>query len=113
VQVGVKKVPGGSVADSFMVQGVAFKKTFAYAGFEQMSKKFEDPKILLLNVELELKVGGWVDGCAYIAPSRREGRGSPRTPKQVTGVAKLVGVLPRIIVCSSWLVVAEGCLGVL
>ena len=28
--VGVKKVPGGSVTDSFFVQGVAFKKTFSY-----------------------------------------------------------------------------------
>jgi T-complex protein 1 subunit eta len=37
------------------VQGVAFKKTFSYAGFEQMTKKFTNPKILLLNVELELK----------------------------------------------------------
>ena len=27
--VGVKKVPGGSVTDSFFVQGVAFKKTFS------------------------------------------------------------------------------------
>lgn len=53
--VGVKKVPGGSVTDSFLVDGVAFKKTFSYAGFEQQQKKFEKPKILVLNVELELK----------------------------------------------------------
>lgn len=53
--VGVKKVPGGSVTQSFLVPGVAFKKTFSYAGFEQMTKSFENPKILLLNVELELK----------------------------------------------------------
>lgn len=53
--VGIKKVSGGSVTDSFLVDGVAFKKTFSYAGFEQMKKKFEKPKILLLNVELELK----------------------------------------------------------
>ena len=53
--VGVKKVAGGSVTQSFLVPGVAFKKTFSYAGFEQMTKKFENPKILLLNVELELK----------------------------------------------------------
>jgi T-complex protein 1 subunit eta len=43
------------VTDSFLVQGVAFKKTFSYAGFEQQPKSFVDPKILLLNVELELK----------------------------------------------------------
>merc|ERR1719502_2281347 len=53
--VGIKKVPGGSVTDSFMVRGVAFKKTFSYAGFEQQPKAFDDPKILLLNLELELK----------------------------------------------------------
>jgi T-complex protein 1 subunit eta len=53
--VGIKKVPGGSVTDSFLVEGVAFKKTFAYAGFEQQPKRLENPKIVLLNVELELK----------------------------------------------------------
>lgn len=35
--------------------GVAFKKTFSYAGFEMQPKKYENPKIALLNVELELK----------------------------------------------------------
>lgn len=53
--IGIKKVTGGSVTDSFLVEGVAFKKTFSYAGFEQQPKKFENPKIALLNVELELK----------------------------------------------------------
>jgi len=53
--VGVKKVGGGSVTESFLVHGVAFKKTFSYAGFEQQPKKFKDPVILCLNVELELK----------------------------------------------------------
>lgn len=53
--VGIKKVSGGSLQDSFLVDGVAFKKTFSYAGFEQQPKYFEDPKILLLNLELELK----------------------------------------------------------
>jgi T-complex protein 1 subunit eta len=33
--VGIKLVTGGSITDSFSVDGVAFKKTFAYAGFEQ------------------------------------------------------------------------------
>jgi T-complex protein 1 subunit eta len=37
------------------VNGVAFKKTFSYAGFEQQPKKFTNPKILCLNIELELK----------------------------------------------------------
>lgn len=56
--VGIKRVPGGSSTDSFLVQGVAFKKTFAYAGFEQQPKSFKNPKIALLNVELELKSEG-------------------------------------------------------
>merc|ERR1719287_26130 len=53
--IGIKKIPGGDVRQSFLVRGVAFKKTFSYAGFEQMTKSFVHPKILLLNVELELK----------------------------------------------------------
>lgn len=53
--IGVKKVAGGSLTDSVLVQGVAFKKTFSYAGFEQQPKKFVNPLIVLLNVELELK----------------------------------------------------------
>lgn len=53
--IGIKKVPGGAMEDSIFVDGVAFKKTFSYAGFEQQPKKFIDPKILNLNVELELK----------------------------------------------------------
>ncbi len=35
--------------------GVAFKKTFSYAGFEMQRKHFENPRIAMLNVELELK----------------------------------------------------------
>eukprot|EP01017_Pseudomicrothorax_dubius_P003732 TRINITY_DN105_c0_g3_i2.p1 TRINITY_DN105_c0_g3~~TRINITY_DN105_c0_g3_i2.p1 ORF type:complete len:570 (-),score=204.92 TRINITY_DN105_c0_g3_i2:177-1886(-) len=53
--IGIKQVTGGSITDSFLVDGVAFKKTFAYAGFEQQPKYFENPKICLLNLELELK----------------------------------------------------------
>ncbi|KAJ1655882.1 T-complex protein 1 subunit eta [Dispira simplex] len=53
--IGIKKVPGGAMQDSQLVQGVAFKKTFSYAGFEQQPKSFQSPKILCLNVELELK----------------------------------------------------------
>ena len=55
---GVKLVKGGSLLDSFFVNGVAFKRTFFYAGFDQQPKHFKDPKILLLNVELELKAEG-------------------------------------------------------
>ncbi|KAF3762994.1 hypothetical protein M406DRAFT_292616 [Cryphonectria parasitica EP155] len=53
--IGVKKIPGGSLTESLFVNGVAFKKTFSYAGFEQQPKKFTKPKIVCLNVELELK----------------------------------------------------------
>ncbi|KZT54678.1 hypothetical protein CALCODRAFT_376877 [Calocera cornea HHB12733] len=53
--IGVKKVPGGGMEDSLLVKGVAFKKTFTYAGAEQQPKSFKNPKILCLNVELELK----------------------------------------------------------
>ena len=41
--------------ESRLIAGVAFKKTFSYAGFEMQRKKFEKPRIALLNVELELK----------------------------------------------------------
>ncbi|CAI4043605.1 hypothetical protein SKDZ_10G1040 [Saccharomyces kudriavzevii ZP591] len=53
--IGIKKVPGGAMEESLFINGVAFKKTFSYAGFEQQPKKFSNPKILSLNVELELK----------------------------------------------------------
>ncbi|RKP06266.1 T-complex protein 1 subunit eta [Thamnocephalis sphaerospora] len=64
--IGIKKVAGGALevgilglsgdaVDSMLVDGVAFKKTFSYAGFEQQPKAFDNPKILCLNVELELK----------------------------------------------------------
>ena len=44
-----------SFQDSRLVAGVAFKKTFSYAGFEMQPKKYKNPKIALLNIELELK----------------------------------------------------------
>ncbi|OIW27007.1 T-complex protein 1 [Coniochaeta ligniaria NRRL 30616] len=53
--IGIKKIPGGSLTDSLFVNGVAFKKTFSYAGFEQQPKNFKKPKVVCLNVELELK----------------------------------------------------------
>ncbi|PSN56289.1 T-complex protein 1 subunit eta [Blattella germanica] len=53
--IGIKKVPGGALEDSLLVAGVAFKKTFSYAGFEMQPKKYDKPKIALLNIELELK----------------------------------------------------------
>lgn len=53
--IGIKKVSGGALEDSELVKGVAFKKTFSYAGFEMQPKKYQDCKIALLNIELELK----------------------------------------------------------
>ena len=53
--IGIKKVTGGSITESQLIEGVAFKKTFSYAGFEQQTKKFDNPKICILNMELELK----------------------------------------------------------
>ncbi|TKA70045.1 putative T-complex protein 1 subunit eta [Friedmanniomyces simplex] len=53
--IGIKKITGGALQDSLFVNGVAFKKTFSYAGFEQQPKSFTDPSIVCLNVELELK----------------------------------------------------------
>jgi len=53
--IGVKKIAGGGMQDSLLVKGVAFKKTFTYAGAEQQPKQFRNPAILCLNVELELK----------------------------------------------------------
>ena len=41
--------------DTRLVAGVAFKKTFSYAGFEMQPKKYSNPTIALLNIELELK----------------------------------------------------------
>ena len=49
------QVQGGGLRDSFLVDGVAFKKTFSYAGFEMQPKAYDSPRILLLNIELELK----------------------------------------------------------
>jgi len=53
--IGIKKVQGGALEDSSLISGVAFKKTFSYAGFEMQPKKYENPLIALLNIELELK----------------------------------------------------------
>jgi len=53
--IGIKKVQGGALEDTQLVSGVAFKKTFSYAGFEMQKKTYSNPKIALLNIELELK----------------------------------------------------------
>jgi len=53
--IGIKKVQGGTLGESQLVHGVAFKKTFSYAGFDMQPKKFTNPKIALLNIELEVK----------------------------------------------------------
>lgn len=53
--IGIKKVAGGALEDSLLVDGVAFKKTFSYAGFGMQPKSYQNPLIALLNIELELK----------------------------------------------------------
>lgn len=53
--IGIKKVSGGALEDSQLIAGVAFKKTFSYAGFEMQPKTYKNCKIALLNIELELK----------------------------------------------------------
>jgi len=53
--IGMKKVQGGALEETELVHGVAFKKTFSYAGFEMQPKEYNNPLICLLNVELELK----------------------------------------------------------
>ncbi|KAF9407353.1 hypothetical protein HW555_012594 [Spodoptera exigua] len=53
--IGIKKVSGGALEDSFLVSGVAFKKTFSYAGFEMQPKTYNNCKIALLNITLELQ----------------------------------------------------------
>uniref|UniRef100_A0A8C5W3H9 T-complex protein 1 subunit eta n=1 Tax=Microcebus murinus TaxID=30608 RepID=A0A8C5W3H9_MICMU len=47
--IGIKKVRGGALEDSQLAAGVAFKKTFSYAGFEMQPKKYDNPMIALLN----------------------------------------------------------------
>lgn len=51
----ITKIPGGSLADSILVDGIAFEKTFTYAGYEQQPKKILNPKVCCLNIELEWK----------------------------------------------------------
>ncbi|KAI5190751.1 T-complex protein 1 subunit eta [Nematocida sp. AWRm77] len=51
----IKKVSGGSIAESCAVNGVVFEKCFTYAGYEQQPKRIERPMIALLKIELEWK----------------------------------------------------------
>lgn len=52
---GIKKVPGGNIKESELVEGIAFEKCFTYAGYEQQPKKITNPKVACLNIELEWK----------------------------------------------------------
>lgn len=53
--IGIKKVSGGALQESLLLDGVAFAKTFSYAGFEQQPKRIPNPRIACLNLELELR----------------------------------------------------------
>lgn len=51
----MRKIKGGSFRESFTFKGVAFKKSFSFAGHEQLPKKIKNPKIILLDEEIELR----------------------------------------------------------
>ncbi|AFP65685.1 t-complex protein1 eta SU (nucleomorph) [Chroomonas mesostigmatica CCMP1168] len=53
--ISVKSVLGGAVNDSFFIKGICFKRPFSYAGFEKQIKKHYYPRLLILNLELEIK----------------------------------------------------------
>ncbi|KAI5180069.1 T-complex protein 1 subunit eta [Nematocida sp. AWRm80] len=53
--ISVRKVPGGSIESSYIVNGVVFEKCFTYAGYEQQPKRIDNPKIAVLKIELEWK----------------------------------------------------------
>lgn len=46
---------GGALEKSLLVPGVLLKNSFSLAGFEMWTKKYKNPVIALLNVELKLK----------------------------------------------------------
>lgn len=47
-------IPGDNFDESFLFKGVIFEKTFSYAGFERMPKRFSNIAIALIEIELEL-----------------------------------------------------------
>ena len=47
--IGIKKVQGGSLQETRLVEGVAFKKTFSYAGFEMQQKNIQNPKVPFMH----------------------------------------------------------------
>lgn len=51
----IRKVSGGCIDDSVLIKGVAFKKTFSFAGHEQLPKKILNPIVACLDIELEWK----------------------------------------------------------
>ena len=74
---GVKKVQGGGLRDSFLVDGVAFKKTFSYAGFEMQPKSYD--------VSAPLHARGLARGHAHpLAPPTHAPRTHPPTHPSTT-----------------------------
>merc|ERR1712032_1498447 len=53
--IGIKKVAGGALEDTTLVPGVAFKKTFSYAGLEMKAEK-DNAEVRLDNVQEYQKV---------------------------------------------------------
>ncbi|AEA38908.1 t-complex protein1 eta SU (nucleomorph) [Cryptomonas paramecium] len=53
--ISVKNITGGCINDSFFIKGIGIKKPFSYAGSEKQFKKYYFPKILVTDIELEIK----------------------------------------------------------
>ncbi|KAJ8608106.1 hypothetical protein MRB53_039855 [Persea americana] len=53
--IGIKKITGGSLQDSLFVNGVASRRPSRTLDLSNNPKYFKNPKIVCLNVELELK----------------------------------------------------------
>jgi len=53
--IGIKSEKGGTVSDTLLVDGLAIKKCFAYAGAKAQPYLFKNPAVALIKVELEMK----------------------------------------------------------
>lgn len=69
--IGVKKVPGGSLTDSVLVKGVAFKKTFSYAGFEQQVRTVPISSAVQARFVTNADTAALLSTCAYNRPCVR------------------------------------------
>jgi T-complex protein 1 subunit gamma len=51
----VEKIPGGSIEDSYLVPGTMFNKDVTFPS--KMRRRIENPRVLLLDCNLEYKKG--------------------------------------------------------